>query len=155
MSFAVTAVSKKLVKLGMDHIITASGRIIVDAESVGTVANEEAVAYDPTNMVKDLVSVKKEGKTWIYVRSKKKMVTEREYYAKLMKLKRAAGYKAIEKKLAAKREGKAKDPDRVKSAKTRAKNPTKKMKAAKKVAKPAAKKAGKPVSKTAKKKSKV
>lgn len=152
MSFAVTAVSKKLVKLGMDHIITASGRIIVDAESVGTVAAEEAVAYNPTNLVSDLKSVKREGKKWIYVRSPKKKITEREYYKKLMRMKREAGYKAIEKKMAKKREGKAKDPDRVKSAKTRAKNPTKAMKAAKPAAKKVAKK---PAGKTAKKKSKV
>jgi hypothetical protein len=148
MSFAVTAVSKKLVKAGLDHIITESGRIIVDVSTfVG--ASEVAEAYDPMHKVKDLVSVKKDGKTWIYTRSKKKMVTEREYYSKLMKLKRAAGYKAIEKKLAKKREGKAKDPDRVKSAKTRAKAPTKGMKEAAKKAAP--KKTAKPVKKAGKK----
>jgi hypothetical protein len=147
MSFAVTAVSKKLAAAGLDHIITENGRIIVEA-------------YDKDALVADLVSVTKSGKTWTYKRSPKKKVTQQVYYRKLMQMKRAAGYSVKEKKMAALRAGKAKDADRVKSAKkayttspklkARVKEAAKKeaaKKTAKKAVKAPAKKAGKTAAK--------
>lgn len=162
MSFAVLATSKRLADAGVEHIITASGNIIVEA-------------YDPNAMVKDLISVKKEGKTWVIKRSPKKMIKARDYYRKLMAAKRATGqYKP-------KKTGK-KFPKRAAAIKKAHKNPklfkrdaapagggkkvakkvvkpvSKKVapKAApKKVAKPAAKKTVKIVKKGAKKKSMV
>lgn len=126
MSFAVLATSKRLAEAGVEHIITASGNIIVEA-------------YDPNALVKDLVSVKKEGKTWVIKRSPKKMIKARDYYRKLMAAKRATGqYKP-------KKTGK-KFPKRAAAIKKAHKNPKLfKRDAAssgggKKVVKPAAKK---------------
>lgn len=127
MSFAIQAVSKKLQAIGLSHLITEGGHIIVEA-------------YDPNALVADLISVKKEGKTWIIKRSPKKKVKAREYYKKLMRAKRASGqYKP-------KKTGK-KYPKRAAAIKKAHKNPKlfKREEGAKKKAAP--KKAGKPAAK--------
>lgn len=85
--FAVTATSKALAAAGIDHIVTEGGRIIVEAD------------YDGDKMVPDIISVTKQGDTYIAKRSKKKMVPFREYQRKLMKKRREAGYAAKEAKL--------------------------------------------------------
>lgn len=87
MSFAVTATSRALAAMGIDHIVTEGGRILVEA------------AYDGDKMVPALISVTKQGKTYIAKRSKKKMVKFRDYCRALMKARREAGYNKIEKKL--------------------------------------------------------
>lgn len=85
MSFAVTATSKALAAAGIDHIVTEGGRILVEA------------AYDGDKMVPALISVTKQGKTYIAKRSKKKMVKFRDYCRALMKARREAGYSKTEK----------------------------------------------------------
>ena len=85
MSFAVTATSKALAAAGIDHIVTEGGRILVEA------------AYDGDKMVPALISVTKQGKTYIAKRSKKKLVKFRDYCRDLMKARREAGYNKTEK----------------------------------------------------------
>ena len=126
MSFAIQMVSRKLAQAGVSHLITEGGHIIVES-------------YDPNAMVADLISVKKEGKTWIIKRSPKKKVKAREYYKKLMRAKRASGqYKP-------KKTGK-KYPKRAAAIKKAHKNP-KLFKREEGVKKAAPKKAGKPAAK--------
>lgn len=87
MSFAVTATSKALAAAGIDHIVTEGGRILVEA------------AYDGDKMVPALISVTKQGKSYIAKRSKKKLVKFRDYCRALMKARREAGYSKTEQKL--------------------------------------------------------
>ena len=84
MSFAVTATSKALAAAGIDHIVTEGGRILVEA------------AYDGDKMVPALISVTKQGKTYIAKRSEKKLVKFRDYCRALMKARREAGYSKTE-----------------------------------------------------------
>lgn len=134
--FAVEAVSKRLAEAGISHIITAGGKLIVEA-------------YDANALVSAPKKVVKQGKKWIITRDPKKKIKAREAYRLLMKMKRDAGYGKTEKKLAEKRDGKAKNPNRVKSAK-KAWTTAPGLKAKKKAAEKASKKTAKPAKKSAK-----
>lgn len=159
MSFAVEVLSRKLQAIGVSHLITANGQIIVEAE------------YNPKAKVrgfKKLKSFKKVGKTWKaeVIRDDKRMVTNEVYHRELSAAKRKnPEYRAYEKKRAALRAEKTPNPNRSKGGKMgwkrspilkkksadAAKSAKKSSKPGKKVVKPVAKKSAKKVVKTGKK----